>query len=213
MNVIKTNKIGTNVDIGAFCYIDSNVVIGDNTVIEPFCYISGNTVIGNNCKLTHCSIGKDPQYKYGHSSNGIIEIGDNVEIREFVTVNAPTKGKTFIGNNCLLMANSHVPHDCYIDEYTVVVVGAAIGGHSKIGRHCTIGLNASLHQNSIIEDYCMIGANSFFKGTGKAGVIYAGVPAVPLKVNIVGITRYAKHSERDMIKSNALDYIENYLKV
>ena len=213
MNVIKTSNIGTNVDIGPFCYIDKNVTIGDNTIIEPFCYISGTTIIGRNCKLSHCSIGKDPQYKYGHTSNGIIEIKDNVEIREFVTINSPTKDKTFIGNNCLLMANSHVPHDCYIDEYTVVVVGAAIGGNSKIGRHCVIGLNASLHQDSVLEDYCMIGANSFFKGTGKAGVIYAGVPAKPIKVNLVGITRYAYDYEKEQLKSNALYYIENYLKV
>lgn len=190
--------------------IVETIKIGKNTNIGPFCYIGKNVIIGDDCNLVgHCSIGRDPQFKDRRSAGGIIKIMNNVEIREFVTVNSPINDITYIGNDCLLMCNSHIPHDCYIDDHTVIVVGAAIGGNSVIGKHCTIGLNATLHQNSKLENYCIIGANSFFKGESCAGITYVGIPAIPSKINLVGINRYAPDDEKEDLKTQAMLFIED----
>jgi len=185
--------------------------IGKDVYIGPFCYISERVIIQDGCKLYgHCSLGAPAQYKevrFEDSGNPII-IGSGTEIREFVTVNLPTFGTTKIGNNCLLMANVHIPHDCEVDDDVVFVVGAAIGGRTKIGKHCYFGLNSSVHNKSTLGDYCVVGAGSFFKGYSEPGLIWAGVPARAIKVNMVGIQRNAPDDMKDILIRNAEEDLE-----
>lgn len=180
--------------------------IGKDVYIGPFCYVSERVVLEDGCKLIgHSSIGNPAQYKvtrFEDAGNPVI-IGSGTEIREFVTVNAPTYGTTRIGSNCFLMANVHIPHDCEVGNDVVFVVGAAIGGRSKIGNNCYLGLNSSMHNRSELGDYSVVGAGSFFKGIGPAGLIWAGVPARPIKINIVGIERNAPEEFKDSILSIA----------
>jgi UDP-N-acetylglucosamine acyltransferase len=176
--------------------------IGENVTIGPFTYISERVIIKDNCKiLGHASIGNPAQYKETRfeDSGNLITIGEGTEIREFVTINLPTYGNTIIGKNCFLMANVHIPHDCEIGNDVIFVVGTAIGGRSKIGNYCYFGLNCSVHNKSVIGDYTVIGAASFFKGNSGSGLVWAGVPAKPLKVNTVGISRNAPSKDKDKI--------------
>ena len=180
--------------------------IGKNVHIGPFSYIGERVIIEDNCKiLGHASIGNPAQYKetrFEDSGNPIV-IGAGTEIREFVTINLPTYGKTVIGKNCFLMANVHIPHDCEVGHDTVFVVGAAIGGRSKIGNYCYFGLNCSVHNKSEIGDYCVVGAGSFFKGKSDAGLIWAGVPAKAIKINKVGIERNTSDDMKEIVMLNA----------
>jgi UDP-N-acetylglucosamine acyltransferase len=166
-------------------------IVGKNCFIGPYCYIGKHVQIGNNCHLFgHCSIGAPPQIIGCEAGNGIVSIGNNVEIREFVTINLPASTKsTVIGDDCYLMASSHVGHDCVLSDHVVVGVGCALSGHTKVGRHTYLGLNVSTHQHANIGSYCMIGANAFFKGTSPDGVTWGGVPAKAIKVNARNIEK------------------------
>jgi UDP-N-acetylglucosamine acyltransferase len=186
--------------------------IGKDVYIGPFCYISERVILEDGCRLVgHSSIGQPAQYKIKRFENegNYIIVGKGTEIREFVTVNAPTYSTTKIGKNCFLMANVHIPHDCQVGDDVVFVVGTAIGGRSIIGDHCYFGLNSSVHNRSEIGAYSVIGAGSFFKGKTSGGLIWAGVPAKPLKVNSVGIDRNAPEKERNSIKEMATEHLKN----
>lgn len=173
--------------------------IGEGTEIGPFTYISSRVVIGKNCKIYGASIGLPGEHPAGvEDPGGIIVIGDNVEIREGVTINTPLFGETTtIGHNCYLMAKSHVGHDAQLNNSVVLHTGAVVGGHSTIGKFCYLGLNCSTHPFAELGDYCIIGANSFYKGKSPTAVVWAGTPAKPLKVNTIGLDRHGPEDKEN----------------
>ena len=110
-------QIGNNVKIDPFAVIEEGVMIGDGTHIMSHAVIMRNTVIGKSCRIfPGAVIGAIPQDLKFDGEETIVEIGDNTTIREFVTVNRGTKDKwkTVVGSNCLLMAYSHIAHDCIV---------------------------------------------------------------------------------------------------
>jgi UDP-N-acetylglucosamine acyltransferase len=184
--------------------------IGKGTYIGPFCLIGESVEIGEDCTLYgHCSIGAPPQYKGNPPyEGGKIIINDNTEIREFVTVNLPTKEITYIGKDSVLMANVHVPHDAYLDDGAFIVVGAAMGGFTNLGKDCYLGLNSITHQFSEMGDYCLLAAGSFFKGKSPGGIIWIGTPSRPVKVNEIGIKRNAPKEDVDRLIAEAWVFLE-----
>ena len=184
--------------------------IGKGTYIGPFTYISSRVKIGENCHIYGASIGLPGEHPNGaEDKGGIVEIGDNVEIREYVTINTPLfTDKTLIGKGCYLMAKSHVGHDARLAERVVLHTGAIIGGHSEIGRYCYMGLNCSTHPFAKLGDYCIVGANGVYKGTSPAAIVWAGVPCKPLKVNMVGLDRHASSEEKYPLVYAAEEFLE-----
>jgi UDP-N-acetylglucosamine acyltransferase len=183
-------------------------------MISDKAFISDRVNIGKDCKIYNfASIGNPPQWKgcYEDIGNPII-IGDNVEIREFVTINTPTIGTTFIGSNCLLMANSHIGHDTVIENGVSIGVGAALSGFTFIGAFSYLGLNSTTHQKYVFPSYSCLGANSFFKSDiAVPGLIWVGCPAEPVKVNIIGIERNVEDiEERKRLIENASEFLGNY---
>ena len=108
-------KISSNVKIGPYSVIGSNVKINEGSEIQSHVSIMGNTIIGKNNKIyPFSSIGNDPQDLKFEGEETKLMIGDNNKIREYVTINPGTKGGgglTKIGNNCLFMVSSHIAHD------------------------------------------------------------------------------------------------------
>lgn len=194
--------------------IENSVVIEDDVEIGPFCVISGNVKIGRGTRIfSHVSIGTlgeyptrtDPEF----SKNPRVEIGSNVTIREFVTINSNVDdGMTKVGDSCYLMTKCHIGHDVILDNNVVCCSNSAVGGYSRIGKFTYVGLNASVHQRSIIGSYCMIGANSFFKGVSPDGITWAGVPALPKKLNLFNLQKNIEDLNTvDMICKNAEQFI------
>ena len=115
--------IGENVQIDPFAVIEKDVVIGDNCHIFPHAVILNGARIGNNCRIfpgaVIAGIPQDLKFK---SEITTAEIGNNTTIRECVTVNRGTasKGKTIVGNDCLIMAYSHVAHDCVVRDHVII---------------------------------------------------------------------------------------------
>jgi UDP-N-acetylglucosamine acyltransferase len=188
-------------------------LIGDCASVGAYSYISPRVKIGNNCKIFNSvSIGSPPQWVGNKTDGGCnIVIGDNTEIREFVTINIPTSTvDTFIGCNCLLMANSHIGHDVQVHDSVVIGVGVAIAGFVVIGYGSYLGLNSSIHQHSVVPPYSMLGSNSFFKyGSHIPGLIWVGCPAKPVKVNYIGIERNV--SDKDLGKE-VIENAEEFLR-
>jgi len=151
----------------------------------------------------------EPDWK-GKKSNpdGQVIIGDGTEIREYVVINKPTESYTKIGNNCYIMSQVFIGHDCDIGDNVQLNPGCSIAGFVTIGDNSHVGMNASVHQRSIIGKYCMIGAGSFFKGESPDGIVWGGVPSIPIKVNTIGIE---KSSLSDSDKKSLIEVGEQFI--
>jgi len=189
--------------------------IGEGTIIGPFTYISSRVRIGTNCRIFGASIGTPGEHPAGVvDPGGMVVIGNDVTIREFVTINTPLFGEfTIIGNNSYLMAKSHVGHDAILRDRVVLHTGAIVGGHSVIDKFCYIGLNSTLHPKSIMGSFSILGANGMYKGQNNmAGLVWVGVPARPIKVNSVGIERHAEEPFKSKIKFEAKQFLLEMLR-
>ena len=145
-------KIGENVEIAPFVFIDKNVVIGDNNKIMANVNILYGSRIGNgNSIFPGAVIGAIPQDLKFRGEETTAEIGDNNIIRENVTINRGTaaKGKTIVGNNNLLMESVHVAHDALIGS------GCIIGGDFIVSNNSYFrydgNMNENISQNTIDE--------------------------------------------------------------
>jgi len=188
-----TASIADNVTIGAYTVIGANVSIDEGTVIGPHVTINGTTTIGkNNHIYQFASVGEDPQDKKYAGEKSFLEIGDENIIREFTTINRGTvqdKNTTSIGDRNLLMAYSHVAHDCVISNDVILANAASLGGHVHIGSSVILG------GFSIVHQFCQLGEHSF-SAMGSAitkdvppYVMVGGRPTQPHGINVVGLER------------------------
>ncbi len=152
-------KIGDNVTINAFAYIDDNVEIGEGCVIGPHVSIRSGARIGkNNRFFDGCVISAAPQDFRWKGEESFVEIGDNNCIREHVIINRSIyAGKaTKIGNNSFVMAQSHIGHDSEVGDYVVIGNAAKIAGACKIGNYSILSSNALVHENCDIAEWVLI---------------------------------------------------------
>jgi UDP-N-acetylglucosamine acyltransferase len=186
-------QIAADVRIGPFTIIGADVVIGAGTWIGPHAVINGPTRIGADNKIFQfASIGDAPQDKKYKGEPTRLEIGDRNVFRESVTVNRGTtqaKGVTRIGNDNLLMAYSHVAHDCHLGDQIVMANCATLGGHVEIGDWVIMGGLSAVHQFTKIGAHCFIAHNAAVTRDVPPYVMAVGRPAVPHSVNSEGLKR------------------------
>ena len=128
-------RIANNVVIEPFVTIDKNVIIGEGTIIGSNVTILEGTRIGKNCRIfPGAVIGAIPQDLKFRGEETTAEIGDNTTIRECVTINRGTasKGKTVVGNNCLIMAYCHVAHDTVVGNNVIMSNSVQLAGEVMI---------------------------------------------------------------------------------
>jgi UDP-N-acetylglucosamine acyltransferase len=185
--------IAADVQIGPFTVIGAEVSIGAGTWVGPHVVINGPTRIGSDNKIYQfASLGDAPQDKKYNGEPTRLEIGDRNVFRESVTVNRGTthdKGVTHIGNDNLLMAYSHVAHDCHLGDQIVMANCATLGGHVEIGDWVTMGGLSAVHQHTKVGAYCFIAHNAAVTRDVPPYVMAVGRPAVPHSVNTVGLQR------------------------
>jgi len=186
-------KIAANVEIGPFSVIGRDVEVGPGTWIGPHVVINGPTRIGADNKVYQfASLGDAPQDKKYNGEPTRLEIGDRNVFRESVTVNRGTthdKGVTRIGNDNLLMAYSHVAHDCQLGDQIVMANCATLGGHVEIGDWVTMGGLSAVHQHTKVGAHCFIAHNAAVTRDVPPYVMAVGRPAVPHSINSVGLQR------------------------
>jgi len=189
-------KLGKEVKIGPYSIVGAGVTLGDNVSIGPHAVVEGGTVIGDNTFISQfASIGSPPQDTAGMADNARLVIGKDNIIREAVTINTGTKkggGLTSIGDGNLLMAYSHVAHDCRIGNNNTFANVVTLAGHVEVGDYTVIGGLVAVHQ------FVRIGRNSFIGGgvmTQKDIPPYIRViqsmerGAKPMGLNTVGLSR------------------------
>ena len=190
-NIHPDAVIGKGVTISPFTMIGADVQIGDGTWIGPYVSIMDGVRIGKNCKVFPGAIlGSVPQDLKYIGEESVLEIGDNVIIREYCTLNRGTIAnyKTVIGNNCLLMAYVHVAHDCIVNENVILANNVNLAGHIEIGRYAVLGGLTAVHQFVKIGEHVMIGGGSLvrkdvppFVRAGREPLSYTGVNSIGLK--------------------------------
>jgi UDP-N-acetylglucosamine acyltransferase len=188
----KKAHIGNNVRIGNFTTIDEDVVIGENTWIGNYVNIQNGARIGENCQI-HASavLAGNPQDHKFKGEYTTLEIGNNNIIREFVTINRGTasKGKTVIGNDNLIMANSHIGHDCVIGDHCVIGFNVGMAGEVIVSDWANISGLTGIHQFSRIGAHAMVGGLSKIVKDVPPYVIAARDPLTYEGINSVGLNR------------------------
>lgn len=192
-------KIARNVVIDPFTTIHNNVVIEDGTWIGSNVTIMEGARIGKNCNIfPGAVISAIPQdLKFG-GEDSLVIIGDNVTIREGVTINRGTiaSGQTKIGNNCLIMATAHIAHDCHIGNNVIIVNGVLLGGHVTVGNFAIIGGLSAVHQFISIGDHAMISGGSLLRKDVPPYTKAAKEPLSYVGINSVGLRRRGFTSEK-----------------
>ena len=202
-----TAELDSGVEIGPFTVIGEGVRIGADTKISSHVVIDKWTTIGkNNAIFQFVSIGAAPQdlgYK-GERTETII--GDNNNIREFVTIHRATtkeKLKTVCGSNSLFMNYVHIAHDCELGNNIIMANSATLGGHVKIDSNAIVGGLVAVHQHVRIGAYCIIGGASAVSKDIPPYVMAVGNRARVYRLNSVGIRRQGfSRAELDEIKKS-----------
>lgn len=184
-------RIGDDVKIDAFVTIGADVEIGEGTWIGPNVSIMDGVRIGKNCKIFPGAIlGSIPQDMKFRGEYSILEIGNNVTVREYCTLNRGTEAsrKTRIGDNCFLMAYVHIAHDCQLGANCILANNVTLAGHIEVGDFVVIGGLAAAHQFVKIGSHAMVAGGSLvtkdippFIKAGRAPLSYAGVNSIGLK--------------------------------
>lgn len=186
--------LAEDVKIGAYAFISKNAVLKNGVEIMQGAQIYGVTKIGEDTKIyPYAVIGMPPQDTgYKPEDDVRVEIGRNVTIREFVTINAGTKkggGLTKIGNNCFIMIYCHIAHDCQIGNNVIMANNATLAGHVHVGSFTVIGGMTPVHQFVHIGEGVMIGGASAISQDIPDFCLAEGNRAVVRGLNSVGLKR------------------------
>ena len=203
--IADTSKIGKNVTVYPFVYIDENVNIGDNTVIYPFTFIGRDSSIGSDC-IIYSNVTIREKVKIGNrvtihagtvigsdgfgyifhegKHNKIPQVGgviieDDVEIGSSVTVDRATTGNTIIGAGTKIDNLVQIAHNVKIGKNSIIVAQVGIAGSSKIGDGCILAGQVGISDHVEIEPGTIITAQSgVMPGKVQKGV-FSGTPIMP----------------------------------
>jgi UDP-N-acetylglucosamine acyltransferase len=186
-------RLGNGVKIGPYCIVGDNVVLHDNVELISHVSIDGHTEIGAGTQIyPFASIGHKPQDLKYHGEASRLIIGERCTIRESVTINPGTEGGgmiTRIGNDCLLMACSHVAHDAIVGNNVVLANYVGIAGHAVIGDHVRFGGICAVHQFVRVGSHAFIGAQSMIDADVIPYGMALGNRARLAGLNLVGLKR------------------------
>jgi len=193
--------LASKVRIGPYCIIDGPVILGEGCELHSHVVLSGRTTIGaNNRFFPFSSAGLEPQDLKYHGEPSQVVIGDDNTIREHVTIHAGTEGGgmvTRIGHHNLLMAYSHVAHDCLLENNIVLANGATLAGHVTIDDRAIIGGLTAIHQFLRIGRLAMIGGMSgIVKDVPPFTMIAGGYRPGLAGLNVVGLRRAGFNNDR-----------------
>lgn len=192
-------RIGKEVVIEPFAYVAGNVIIGDETWVGPGATIMDGARIGKKCRIFPSAVVSGiPQDLKFKGEETTVEIGDNTTIRECVTVNRGTaaSGKTIIGDGCLLMAYSHIGHDCELKDNVIIGNSTALAGEVKVGEWAILSGGTLVHQFSHIGAHVIIGGGSKVRTDVPPFIKADRDPLSYLGLNSVGLTRRGFEKER-----------------
>ncbi len=209
--IISPNAVlGENITIYAYTIINDNVEIGNDCTIGPHAVLYDGARIGNRVKIRQgASIAHVPQDLSFQNEESLFIIDDDTTIHEFVTCHRGTKATGFsrVGKNCLLMAYTHVAHDCVIGNNCILANGVQLGGHVHIEDYAIIGGMTPVHQ------FCKVGKHSMTGGGFKIAqdlppfILAAHHPLKFCGLNLVGLRRRGFSAKDIEVLKKAYNYI------
>src|SRR5215475_1234036 len=186
-------KIHPSCKLGPYCVIGPNVEIGEGCHLVSHVAIEGPTKIGkDNGIFPFAAIGMAPQDLTYAGEPTRLEIGDSNEIREYVTINRGTVkggGLTKVGDHNLIMAYTHIAHDCRIGSHIIMANAATLGGHVTVEDWANVGALCPIHHFVRIGTHSIIGGGStitrdvlpFSKTSAERGTHAYGLNSIGLE--------------------------------
>ncbi len=191
--------LGTGVTVGPFAIIEDCVHIGDETIIDAGAQIKRFTTLGakNHVHSMACVGGEPQDLKFGGEESTLV-IGDRNRIREFSTIHRGTEGGggvTRVGSDNLMMAYSHIAHDCVVGDNNVLANAATLAGHVTVGNEVVVGGLSAVHQFVNIGDFAFIGGKTGVAQDVPPFMLAVGERATLRGLNLIGLRRHGFSSE------------------
>ena len=196
--VSKKAKISNGVSLGPYTVIGEGVSIAEDTVIGAHCVIEGRTTLGKRCQVfSGAAVGSIPQDLTYEGKTSFLEIGDENIIREYVTINPGTEenSKTVIGNHNLIMAYSHIAHNCIIGNNCIIANCGTLAGYVNIEDRAVVGGMVAIHQFTRVGSLSIIGGCSKVVSDVPPYSTCDGHPARVYGLNLVGLKRQGMDGE------------------
>lgn len=199
-SVDPTAELADGVEVGPYAFVGPKAVLGPGTVVMHHASIGGWTRMGAENRVhPFAAIGGDPQ-DLGYQGDEVwLEVGDRNVFRESVTVSRGTTKEqrvTRIGSGCLLMACSHVGHDCVIGDSVILSNAALLAGHCHVEDRATLSGAAAVNHFTTIGRMAYVGGLSRIFMDVPPFMIVEGHPARVVKVNQIGLKRAGFSDER-----------------
>lgn len=185
-------ELGRDVEVGPYAVIGKHVRVGDGTTIGAHAIVDGYTTLGEKCRIfPSAAVGLEPQDLKYAGERTYLRIGDRTTIREFASLNVATSPEesTLVGSDCLIMAYSHVAHNCVVGNHVILANAATLAGHVTIEDYVTIGGVTPIHQFVRIGCHAFIGGGSRIPQDVAPYTLVAGNPVRLAGLNTVGLRR------------------------
>ncbi|HYV17811.1 MAG TPA: acyl-ACP--UDP-N-acetylglucosamine O-acyltransferase [Verrucomicrobiae bacterium] len=185
--------LAADVVVGPFCVVGAGVRIGAGTVLHAHVVVEGPATIGEQNRLfPFACVGMEPQDLKFKGEPTTLEIGDRNMFRESVTVHRGTVGGggvTRLGSDNLLMAGTHVAHDCHVGSHVIFANAATLAGHVTVEDGATIGAFSGVHQFCRVGRQAYIGGYSVLTQDAAPYVLTVGNRARAYGINVIGLER------------------------
>lgn len=185
--------LGPGTTVGAYCVLGPEVVIGAGCELLPHAVVEGPTVMGDkNRVFPFACLGMEPQDLKYRGERTTLHIGDRNTFREGVTLHRGTAGgggETRVGSDNLMMAGTHVAHDCRVGSHIIFANAATLAGHVTVEDGATIGAFSGVHQFCRIGRHAYIGGYSVITQDSPPFVLTVGNRARTHGINVIGLQR------------------------
>ena len=185
-------ELGQDVVIGPFCCVEEGVIIGDGCRLEARSTIKSRTTLGKNNEIGEGSvIGGRAQHVHVNDPGGTLTMGDNNRVRENVTIHRghANDAATMIGDNCMIMVNAHVGHDCRVGNNCILVNGSMLGGHVQVDDRAYVSGGVVVHQFCRVGRLAMVGGLARIVQDVPPYVMVEGGVTQIVGLNKVGLRR------------------------
>lgn len=185
-------ELGRDVEVGPYAVIGAHVRVGAGTTIGAHAIVDGYTTLGEKCRVfPGAAVGLEPQDLKFAGERTYLRIGDRTVIREFATLNVATSPEeaTVVGSDCLLMAYSHVAHNCTVGNHVIMANSANLAGHVVVEDYVTVGGVTAVHQFARMGCHSFIGGGSRIPQDVAPYTLVAGNPVRLAGLNLIGLKR------------------------
>jgi UDP-N-acetylglucosamine acyltransferase len=184
--------LGNGVEVGPLSYIGPNCRVGDGSKLFSHAVLQENVILGEGCEVSPGAVlGGKPQDMKFKGEETFVRIGNGSVIRECVTVNrASGEGnETVVGERCLVMAYSHVAHNCILGNEVILANNVQLGGHVEVGDFAFLGGTGAFHQFIKIGKMSIVSGFSASRQDIPPFAMVGGCPAIVAGINKVGLKR------------------------